>query len=271
MSEITWYQHARLRAIETISFWQGKINTRDIMEIFGVSRVIAQSDIHRYMERAAGNLIYQRSEKAYFVTNLFKNKITSGGIEEWVALDPTLSEYVEKPQFSIKTEITRPLIQAINKGVGISIKYRSMEHPDGSERVLFPHILVYTGFRWHVRAWCSVRNEFRDFNLARISEARPSDLIISPEIAQSDDLLWNKKVEILLRANPGLSKEEQLLIEFEFNMVNKKLKVISRAALVMYTLQAYQVDPSNYEEGYKQRLVLDNRDDITHYLWGVSV
>lgn len=267
MSEITWYQHARLRAIETISFWKGKINTRDIMEIFGVSRVIAQGDIHRYMEQAAGNLIYQRSEKAYFVTNLFKNKITSGGIDEWVTLDPTLSEYVEKPQFSIKPEITRPLIQAINKGTGITIKYRSMEHPDGSERALFPHILVYTGFRWHVRAWCTVRNEFRDFNLSRISQVILSDRITPSESLSSNDVFWNKKVEILLRANPEMSEAERSLIESEFNMINKRLKITSRAALIMYTLQAYQVDPNHKDEMYKQRLVLANYDEVAKYLW----
>jgi len=267
MSEITWYQHARLRAIETISFWQGKINTRDIMEIFGVSRVIAQGDIHRYMEQAAGNLIYQRSEKAYFVTNFFKNMITSGGIDEWVALDPTLSEYVEKPQFSIKPEITRPLIQAINKGTGITIKYRSMEHPDGSERVLFPYILVYTGFRWHVRAWCTVRNEFRDFNLSRISQVIPSDRLAPSESLSSNDVFWNKKVEILLKANPEMSEAERSLIESEFNMLNKKLKITSRAALIMYTLQAYQVDPNHKDEMYKQRLVLANYDEVAKYLW----
>ncbi|NOQ14479.1 MAG: WYL domain-containing protein [Methyloprofundus sp.] len=267
MSEITWYQQARLRAIETLSFWQGKINTRDIMEIFGVSRVIAQGDIHRYMEQASGNLIYHRSEKAYFVTSQFKNQVTSGGIDEWVALDPSLSEYVEKPQFSIRLEVARPLIQAINKRTGILIKYLSMKDPEGSERVLFPHIMVYTGFRWHVRAWCSTRNEFRDFNLARILLAVPSDSVTPPESSATKDVHWNQKIDIQLMANPVMNSAERSLIESEFNMVNKRLTVTSRAALVMYTLQAYQVDPANIDGNFKQRLVLANLDDIAHFLW----
>lgn len=267
MSEITWYQQARLRAIETISFWQGKINTRDIMEIFGVSRVIAQGDIHRYMEQAPENLLYQRSKKAYFVTNAFNNQITSGTIDEWVALDPALSEYVEKPQFSVHPNITRPLIQAINNGSGVTINYYSMQHPGGSERIIFPHILVYTGFRWHVRAWCSVRNEFRDFNISRISQVISSKIILSLEGMPSNDELWHTRINILLEANPKMSKAERSLIESEFNMVNKKLQITSRLALIMYTLQAYQVDPNHNDEIYKQRLVLANYDEISSYLW----
>jgi hypothetical protein len=35
----------------------------------------------------------------------------------------------------------------------------------------------------------------------------------------------------------------------------------------MYTLQAYQVDPGQEQDIYKQRLVLANPDDITPFLW----
>lgn len=36
------------------------------------------------------------------------------------------------------------------------------------ERVIFPHALIHAGTRWHVRAWCTLRQGYRDFNLSRI-------------------------------------------------------------------------------------------------------
>ena len=267
MKEISWYQRARLRAIETIAYWHGRINSRDLIERFGISRVVALGDIQRYMKKAPGNLIYRRSEKAYLATSIFKNQFTSGVIDEWMSLDSGLCEYVEKPQFEINPELARPLIQAIHKGTCITIMYRSMEHPSGTERSLFPHTLVYSGIRWHLRAWCCLRNDFRDFNLSRISSATPINKKAHPESEPSEDLLWNKMVELRLVANPRMNEQERSLIEAEFGMVQKQLRVTTRAALVMYTLQAYQVDPDLVEDVYKQRLVLTNPDEIAPFFW----
>lgn len=267
MNKISWYQKARLRAIETIAFWRGRINSRDLMERFGVSRVVALGDIQRYMQQAPGNLIYRGSEKAYLATSIFKNQFTSGAIDEWMTLDSSLCEYVAKPQFEIKPELARPLILAIHKGTGVTIIYRSMEHPSGSERSLYPHTLVYSGFRWHLRAWCCVRKDFRDFNLSRISSVIPLSKKPPSGSVPSEDLLWNKMVDILLVANPRMSKQERSLIEAEFGMVKKQLTVSSRAALIMYTLQAYQVDPDLNDDINKQRLVLANPDEIAPFFW----
>ncbi|MEW8523830.1 MAG: WYL domain-containing protein [Candidatus Thiodiazotropha endolucinida] len=267
MSKISWYQKARLRAIETLAFWRGRINSRDLTETFGISRVVALGDIHRYMEQAPGNLIYRRSDKAYFATSIFKNQFTSGVIDEWMTLDSSLCEYVEKPQFEIKPELARPLIQAIHKGTGVTVMYRSMEHPGGTERSLFPHTLVYSGFRWHVRAWCCVRKGFRDFNLSRISRVTPLSEEPPPESVPNQDELWNMMVDIRFMANPGMSEQERSLIEAEFSMVKGQLKITTRASLAMYTLQAYQVDPDQEHDIYKQRLVLANPDDIAPFLW----
>ena len=267
MGEISWYQKARLRTIETLAFWRGRINSRDLTERFGISRVVALGDIHRYMEQAPGNLIYRKSDKAYFATSIFQNQFTSGVIDEWMTLDASLCEYVDKPQFEIKPELARPLIQAIHKGTGVSVVYRSMEHPDGTERSLFPHTLVYSGFRWHIRAWCCVRKDFRDFNLSRVSGVTALNEAPPPEAAPDQDELWNMVVDIHFMANPGMNEHERSLIEAEFGMVKGLLKVNTRAALVMYTLQAYQVDPDQEQAVYKQRLVLANPDNIAPFLW----
>ena len=51
-------------------------------------------------------------------------------------------------------------------------------------------------------------------------------------------------------------------------MKRKQLKITTRAALVMYTLQAYQVDLNlDKNEIYKQRLVLVDQEALSSYLF----
>jgi len=269
MSKTTWYQHARLRAIESVAFWQGRINTSDIMAIFGVSRVIAQGDIHRYIDKVAGNLIYNRKNKAYFVTPEFNRTITLGKLDEFSQFDQSSIDYVDKPSFTIDPEITRPLIQAIKNNKAICIEYFSMSTPSGTKRYLLPHTLVYSGFRWHVRAWCNNKREFRDFNVNRISKAYLSDIEAPNESHRDFDISWTSIINIELIANPKLKPDERKLIEFEFKMKNSQLTLPVRGALVMYTLQAYQVNLSRNESTnpLEQRLILKNKEEISVFLW----
>ena len=74
-------------------------------------------------------------------------------------------------------------------------------------------------------------------------------------------------VDIHFMANPDMNERERSLVETEFGMANGILKVNTRAALVMYTLHAYQVDADQEQGAYKQRLVLANREDIAPFLW----
>ncbi len=262
-----WYQVARLKAMETLFYWKGRLNTTDLVKLFGVSRISAQSDIHRYIKLAPGNIVYRPKERFYVATSIFKNYLTEGSMDELMQYESGIAEYVPKPQFHINPELTRPLIQAIQKKTGVSIFYRSMQHPEGNERKLFPHTLVYSGFRWHLRAWCCLREDFRDFNLSRISNVIAFDSSAPEDQQQESDVDWNKEVTIKLAANPKLNKAERDLIESEFEMNRGQLLVITRAALVMYTLQTYQVDPKPSEDAHQQRLVLANAKELKGLLW----
>lgn len=267
MGNLNWFQKLRLRAIETLAYWQGRVNTSDLVSRFGVSRVSALQDIHRYLELAPGNLVYRGKDRAYVSTKAFKNRLTKGDIDEWLALEPAASEYVEKPHFNIPPQFAHLLVQAIRQQSGVSIIYRSIEHPKGASRLIFPHTLVDSGFRWHVRAWCCLRNDFRDFNLSRMVTVLPVENSRPANTGMAHDELWNQKVTIRLKANPSMSSLERKLIESEFGMTHGELRITTRAALVMYTLQTYQVDTVQDSNVYKQRLVLVKRSEIEKYLW----
>jgi hypothetical protein len=248
-----------------------------LTERFGISRLIAQRDITRYMGLAPGNLVYNRSEKAYLATSIIMPQITSGEIAEYLSLDAqtgnihaldTITQ-IAPPAFKLDPAIIRPVLHAIRTGQGVTLRYRSLTQPKGSTRTLYPHHLVNSVFRWHVRAYCIERGEFRDFNLARI--ASTLDLTGSrPSSADSEnDRHWHEIVHLKLAPNPNLSTEEQALLAHEFGMRKGHLLAPSRGALVPYTLHAYQVDPSipDSDNPQRNRLVLINKTDLEPYLW----
>ena len=64
------------------------------------------------------------------------------------------------------------VLQSITDQDGVAISYASMTNPGVRGRTVFPHPSSI-GRRWHVRAWCARRQDFRDFTLGRIRSALP--------------------------------------------------------------------------------------------------
>lgn len=44
--------------------------------------------------------------------------------------------------------------------------------PEAEIRLIAPHTLVYSGMRWHVRAYCDKNHDYRDFVLSRFRGVR---------------------------------------------------------------------------------------------------
>lgn len=274
---LTWAQRTRLQAIETLAYWVGRVNTSDIIDRFGVSRMIAHRDIKQYINLAPGNLSYSQSEKTYLVTSIFKLHLTSGVINDYLFLEEQnnsgslngLVTIIQPPAFDLDPAVIRPVFRAIQTNSGVDIHYRSLSHPDGMDRGLFPHRLVNTGFRWHVRAYCDARQDFRDFNLSRIVTSEKSATKRPSSGAAELDNDWNTMVKLVIKPNPLLSKDEINLLEKEFSMKRGSMTVMSRGSLVPYTLQSYQIDPKAPSKANprQHRLILDNESELSDYLW----
>lgn len=83
-------------------------------------------------------------------------------------------------------------------------------------RVIQPHTVVHTGYRWHVRAWCEKNGDFRDFVLSRISDT--PELVLPAEHGVQDDVAWQTLVTIRLKPDPRLNKAQQALIARDYGM-----------------------------------------------------
>jgi len=273
---MNWYQKARLQAVETLANWTGRVNTTDIIRLFGVSRVIAQGDIHSYLKLAPGNLSYNRQEKAYLPSSQFSPILSGGQLNDYLTLESSENGYIstsdlvtlQPPALDISPSILRPIFSAIKQKLGVSVKYRSLNHPNGEKRRLFPHSLVNTGFRWHIRAYCENRQDFRDFNLSRMCSVESIEQARPETAYKENDASWQNNVNVILQPNPLLNEAEQNLIESEFKMTNKQLEIHISESLLPYYLQMFQVPTDETDDNPRQyRLVVKNLYDIKKYLF----
>ena len=78
----------RLRAIELIAYWEGRLITTQLMEWFGITRQQASSDINRYNTKFNPDaLVHSAALKGYVPAAGFRPALTSGHINEYMGLE----------------------------------------------------------------------------------------------------------------------------------------------------------------------------------------
>jgi len=275
----------RMRAIELLAYWEGRLVTNRLVGWFGVSRQQASADIKRYMaNHNPDSLVHDPAVKAYVPRPGFQPVLTRGHINEYLDMisglvsesmaitletDTHLSS-VQLPDRAVRPEVVREVIKACRAEGSIKILYASMSNPNWHERVISPHTLVYTGFRWHVRAFCHKRAGFRDFILSRID--RTPQIVTDPAPKASQDEDWATEVTLTLVPNTQLSEPQQALVEKDYGMPDGRLQLKVRKALSHYTLQRYQaaITPDEAEQAmqYPVMLLASERQSLFPYLFG---
>lgn len=284
MAELKHEILLRLKGIELISYWEGRLITSQLMEWFGISRQQASADIKHYLQLFnPGSLIHSPAAKGYVPVPGFTPAITAGHINEYMALiagqgDLPLEQVLEThpsiasvqlPDRSIRPEVVRELIKACRNQGKVKILYASMSTPQLHERMIAPHTLVYSGFRWHVRAWCYTRLAYRDFLISRIDRTpKPSG---AAEHGPESDQLWNEKTILTLIPNTLLNEAQKALVERDFGMPDGRLQITTRKALAHYTLQRYQAAITEAEASrvneHPLQLHPDDRPKLKPYLF----
>ena len=189
-------------------------------------------------------------------------------LEQVLETHPSIAS-VQLPDRSIRPEVVRELIKACRNQGRVKILYASMSTPQLLERKVAPHTLVYSGFRWHVRAWCYARLAYRDFLISRIDRTpKPSG---AAEHGPESDQLWNEKTILTLIPNTLLNEAQKALVERDFGMPDGRLQITTRKALAHYTLQRYQAAITEAEASrvneHPLQLHPDDRPKLKPYLF----
>ena len=279
-----WELLLRYRFIETIALWEGRLTTRHLCDTFGIGRQQASKDINNYIrEVGPGNLEYDKYLKGYKPTALFTPRVTEGLADEYLhlmarnnelmnvfeslSLDVANVEVLSVPVRDVKPEVLRPIMQAARQQKRLDVDYVSINNPDREGRIIVPHTVVYTGLRWHVRAWCEKNLEYRDFVLSRFRDI--PEIMDDSEHGAKNDTDWNKQVTLRITPDPRLTREQREVVEVDYGMENGSLEVTARARLASYVLKLLHIDPTNVKEDpTAQQIVLENRDELQQWLFG---
>lgn len=283
IDSVRWDLALRYRLIETVSWWEGRLTTNHLMQSFGISRQQASKDINTYInEHAPKNLVYDRHLKGYVPAKAFKPRFIDDSASDYLrllnqnhereahieglALAYAHTEILQVPDRSIRPEILRPLLRACREGLRLECEYVSLSSPIPETRLIAPHTLVFSGMRWHVRAFCEKNGDYRDFVLSRFrGELEP---LGKSDWTREMDAGWSAQVVITIEPDSRLNQSQREIIETDYGMTEGQLVITTRGALAQYVLQRYQLDPHKVQSrANAQQIVVANLDELKPWLY----
>ncbi|AJD70528.1 WYL domain-containing protein [Xanthomonas citri pv. citri] len=275
-----WGQARRLEFIDSRLLWAGKVNRSDLVEFFKISPPQATLDFAEYVARAPQNAKYDAKERAYVAMPTYTPVFTEGSSARYLAelhaittglLSPDLSflgnpppsEIVSFPTRRVDVGLLRETLVAIQSAKALEITYQTMARAEPDVRCVSPLALAYDGFRWHIRAYCHLRKDYRDFLFARILMAKPSG---NAQAAIGSDEQWNRMIDVEIAPNPTLSEGARRVIELDYGMSGGRLKLRCRQAMGYYLLARLGLKEQENESARSQQIVLANRAELAAYL-----
>ena len=275
-----WSQDRRLEFIDFRLRWDGRLNRSDLTEFFGISVPQASLDIAKYSELAPANLAYDRSARVYIAPPSFvplfpasdAGRYLNELLAKWSGLDAEQSSFlawappvatVPSPGRTFRVDVLVALLRAIREVRAIRVLYQSMTSPQPSARVLTPHALAHDGFRWHARAYCHTRKEFRDFVIARMLEVQGFD---AAGVKSDADKEWHTIVPLVLIPHPQLSDSHKRAIELDFGMQDGQVEFQCRHAFLFYALRHLRLDLDGSAKPEAQQISLKNRTAVERFM-----
>ena len=230
--------------IELVLAYEGLVTNQRLREKFGISSVQASRILASYRKAHPRNILPLTGEGRgrYAPTPRFAPAVTTLSIDQYFNAVASASDHVQiedvRQDFTyVDPQQFRTIHSAVSTGSATQIIYRSMNHPEGLERVIHPRAFVFAGRRWHVRAFDEATREHRDFNLARIRQADSAQ----KSIETPADSEWEEYVHLHLRPHPLLNPAQEQLIRDELFKGAAGRQVTTRRALITYVLRDLEV------------------------------
>jgi hypothetical protein len=278
-----WSQERRLEFIDFRLRWDGRLNRSDLMDFFGISVPQASLDISRYTGLAPDNLVYDRSARVYVASDgfnpLYASSDESRYLNELLAHAPGIDSEpgcflawappvatVPSPGRTLRIDVLVALHKAIREGCAMRVLYQSMTRPQPTSRTLSPHALAHDGFRWHVRAYCHTRKQFRDFVIARMLEVKGYEATTAGKAEVDQE--WQTIVPLVLVPHPRLSESHKRAIELDFGMKNGQVEFRCRQAFLFYALRHLRLDLDDSARPEAQQIALKNRAEVEAFMAG---
>jgi hypothetical protein len=289
LNEIKWATRQRLQYIELRAYYTGVVTRSDVAKAFAISDAAATKDLKLYGDIAPENLIYKHAVFGFVPSAEFKevfadlspatvlpmleaNLTVVGGPNEDESVFGIPVENMVLPNRLPDKSVLSQISRAIHNRKKLQVSYHSLSSKNSkNERIIEPHSLVNTGFRWHVRAYNETTFDFRDFVLSRFVSAKCLDTDAESSAQYDDD--WSEIISVQLTPHPKLNEETQRSLLIDYGSDNNIITIKVRRALIGYLLQQLSVDTTAEHElnPNKYQLIVLNRDEIEPFAaWAFS-
>jgi len=253
----------RYEFIEFQLLWEGVIGRQLLKDKFGISPQQATLDLTSYLDFAPKNMEYDPRQRTYVARTSFSPVFIKGDASEYLVHLEMLHQGYRAiseiwpstiPAFDAvsvcnrKTDakVLRNVLRAIREKRSAEVTYVSLSSDSERPRELVPLAIANDGHRWHMRAYDASKERFSDFVLSRIER-------ISVKNGESGDVprdeAWETYAPLQLRPSPNLNERQKRQVEIEYDMVDGKMTVEVRKAMLFYYLRFYGFDPYEMEDG----------------------
>lgn len=235
MAKTTHFRESRFRLLWSLLSWEGELRNRRLQDLLGLTSVQASRLIAQFRDEYPGAVENDPVQKRWMPAS--PPKATAGGeLEDYLGTLEAEDAWFEDGRVDFLSPDRRVFAvvrEACVSKAGLDTMYASMTHPKGHRRLLYPHTMVRLMQRWHVRAWCTQRESYRDFTLGRMS--RPQ-VHRAPRPALPRDADWDERIDMRLGAHRALGVEQEQIIRDEYfgGAVARRLRV--RRALLNYII-----------------------------------
>lgn len=266
---------SRIAALESLLIWEGEIANSRLRDLFDLKSVQASRLIAAFKAAHPKALKADSRTKRFVAAGTLRPVVSSGSLAEYLGWLAQGSGDGPQAIEDARIDLTRiepghfaSVRQACLNASGLRIRYESMSHPKGVDREIYPFTLVRVGRRWHVRAWCCSRQEYRDFNLGRIRSVSP---ISNRRPRLPIDELWRKRATVILQAHRELTPEQAAVIRRESFGGKRRRPIATRACHVSYVIQDLQAAVEPGRQGPPDyQIEVANVSGLKPYLFQVS-
>lgn len=242
----------RIKFIDQLLAFHGQATRADLVRFFGVGTATASRAFSEYRRRYPGNIAYEIADRNYRAASTFipafehdvhsallllayGKDVRNVGAPLW---SPPEIEQLTAP---LSPESIAPLTRALVAGLASEIEYASASSGVASRQVQ-PHAIFVAGGAWYLRAYDSIRADFRSFRLSRVISAQAASVGF-PEGVADMDASWNTAITLTLAPHPYHPNPESL--RRDLGLTDKPVKNVSvPQALAGFTLIDLRVDSS---------------------------
>jgi predicted DNA-binding transcriptional regulator YafY len=272
---LRWVCMNKLKLIDFLLMFTGKVNRYQLMEIACISIATASRALSEYRENHPENITYNIGKKYYEITAsftpVFKHEVESslrtvayGEIIESTVMSTTIgpSSFI-KPDDNISINVASMISRSIFQKKCISLKHisSSSNKSETKTRLVYPHAIFESQNKWYVRALDFEADTYKNFKLVRIKTVEVDNKNTK---AVKPDEDWNKYVIITI--SPHTNHPHPKALGQDLGIEDKPiLNLKTTAALAGFLLSEWRVDSSKDAilDPYYFQYQLMNRYELT--------